>query len=102
MKRPDPVEQALEGLTAFRNGAGGPLVATELGAFLKNRSNLVVAKAAKIACQARATGLVSDLMEAFHRFMKNPSKLDIGCAATTEIVGALYELDYVEPEIYLL
>jgi hypothetical protein len=102
MKRPDPVEQALERLTAFKNGEGGPPVATELRAFLKNRSNLVVARAAKITCQARATGLVSDLMEAFHRFMKNPSKLDRGCVATTEIVGALYELDYVEPEIYLL
>jgi HEAT repeat protein len=102
MKRPDPVEQALEGLAAFKNGAGGLPVATELRTFLKNRSNLVVARAAKIACQARATGLVSDLIEAFHRFMKTPSKLDRGCAATTEIVGALYELDYVEPEIYLL
>jgi hypothetical protein len=33
--------------------------------------------------------------------MKDPSKLDKGCAATTEIVGALYELDYGEPDVYL-
>jgi len=50
----------------------------------------------------RASELVPELLGAFHRLMENPSKLDKGCAATTEIVGALYELDYAEPEIYLL
>ena len=79
-----------------------PHVAAELKAFLKNRSNLVVAKAAKIASQMRATELVPELMGAFHRLMQNPSKLDKGCAATTEIAGALYALDYAEPELYML
>lgn len=102
MKKPDPVEQALDRLTVLKNEAGGPPVVAELKAFLKNRSNFVVAKAAKVACQARATELVPELMAAFHRFMENPSKLDKGCAATTEIVGALYELDHVEPEVYLI
>lgn len=102
MKKPDPVEQALDRLAALKNEAGGPSVAAELKAFLKNRSNLVVAKAAKIACQARATELFPELVRAFHRLMENPSKLDKGCAATTEIVGALHELDYAEPEVYLL
>jgi hypothetical protein len=102
LKKPDPVEQALDRLAALKNEAGGPAVAAELKAFLKNRSNLVVAKAAKIVCQARATELVAELVEAFYRLMKDPSKLDKGCAATTEIVGALYELDHAEPEVYLL
>lgn len=102
MKKPDPVEQALDRLTVLKNEAGSPPVVAELKAFLKNRSNLVVAKAAKVACQARATELVPELIAAFHRFMENPSKLDKGCAATTEIVGALYELDHVEPEVYLI
>jgi HEAT repeat protein len=102
LKKPDPVEQALDRLTVLKNEAAGPAVAAELKAFLKNRSNLVVARAAKIAGQARATELLSELMAAFDRFMANPSKLDKGCAATTEIVGALYELDHVEPEIYLI
>jgi HEAT repeat protein len=101
LKKPDPVEQALDRLAALKNAAGGPPVA-ELKTFLKNRSNLVVAKAARIACQLRAMELVPDLVAAFHRLMQNPSKLDKTCAATTEIVGALYELDYADPEIYLL
>jgi len=102
LKKPDPVEQALDRLAALKNEAGGPAVAAELKTFLKNRSNLVVAKAAKIAGQAGAAELVPELVGAFHRLMENPSKLDKGCAATTEIVGALHELDYPEPEVYLL
>ena len=102
MKKPDPIEKALDRLTALKNEAGGASVAAELKSFLENRSNLVVAKAAKIACLVRATELVSELVRAFHRLMVNPSKLDKGCAATTGIVGALYELDHAEPEIYLL
>jgi hypothetical protein len=77
-------------------------VVRELKAFLKNRSNLVVAKAAKIAGLKRATESVADLLAAFNRLMENPHKLDKGCAATIEIASTLYELDYVEPEIYLL
>ncbi|HEY6348209.1 MAG TPA: hypothetical protein VI636_02250 [Candidatus Angelobacter sp.] len=102
MKRPDPTEQALDRLSALRTQAGAPsAVAQELKGFLKNRSNLVVAKAAKIASELHCTELLPELVAAFHRFMGNPAKMDKGCAATTEIVAALYELDYIEPEIYL-
>jgi HEAT repeat protein len=102
LKKPDPVEQALDRLGALKGDAGDARVTPEVKTFLKNRSNLVVAKAAKVARQARSTELVPELVEAFHRLMQNPSKLDKGCAATTEIAGALYELDYAEPEIYML
>lgn len=61
----------------------------------------MVAKAAKIAGEKRAVELVPELVAAFRRLMENPSKLDKGCAATAAIVGALYALDYAEPEIYL-
>jgi hypothetical protein len=101
MKKPDPVEQALDRLAALKNEAGGAAVVAELKVFLKNRYNLVTAKAAKIAGQTRAMELIPELVAAFHRLMKDPSKLDKGCAATTEIVSALYEMDYAEPEVYL-
>jgi hypothetical protein len=101
MKKPDPVEQALDRLGSLRSESPAA-VTQELKAFLKNRSNLVVAKAAKIAGELHATDLIDDLLLALHRFMVNPQKLDKGCAATTEIVATLYEMDHVEPEIYLL
>jgi HEAT repeat protein len=102
MRRPDPIEQALHRLSALRRGAvSSDAAVSEIKAFLKNRSNLVVSKAAKVASEMRATGLVPDLMAAFQRFMKEPHKLDKGCAATAEIIGALYEMDHLEPEVYL-
>ncbi len=61
----------------------------------------MVAKAAKLAGELRLSGLIPDLVAAFDRLWVNPAKLDKRCAATTEIVNALYELDYTEPDIYL-
>ncbi|HXB20825.1 MAG TPA: HEAT repeat domain-containing protein [Candidatus Solibacter sp.] len=102
MKKPDPVEQALDRLSTLRSGDGPPSeVAQELKRFLGNRSSLVSAKAAKIAGELRSSQLVPDLVAAFERLMADPHKLDKGCAALTEIVAALYEMDYLEPEIYL-
>jgi HEAT repeat protein len=101
LKKPDPVEQALERLAVLKNEAGTRPLTAELKAFLKNRSNLVVARAAKIAGQSRATELAPDLVATFQRLMENPSKLDKTCAATTASVQALYEMEYTEPEIFL-
>jgi hypothetical protein len=101
MKKPDPTETALDRLASLRNEPLSPALTQELRAFLKNRSNLVIAKAAKIAGNTRIPELSPDLVDAFNRLMKNPAKLDKGCVALTAITDALYELDYVEPEIYL-
>jgi hypothetical protein len=100
MSKSDPIETALDRLGELR--LAPPEDATkELRTYLGNRSNLVVAKAAKIAAELRLSALIPDLVASFHRFMKNPQQLDKRCAAVTEITGALYEMDYREPEIYL-
>jgi HEAT repeat protein len=103
MKKPDPVEQALDRLSSLRSDAELSTAAIqELKTFLKGKSNQVVAKAARIAGELHASDLIDDLVAAFHRLMANPQKLDKGCAATTEIAAALYQMDYLEPEIYVL
>src|SRR6201999_1063758 len=66
----------------------------------KNRSNLVIAKAAKLVGELKLSELMPDLVAAFDRMWVNPAKLDKRCAAITEIVSALYELDYAEPDVY--
>lgn len=102
MKKPDPIEQALDRLSALKREASSPeAIAPELKKSLSNRSNLVVAKAAKIAGELHSSKSVPDLVAAFERLMVDPQKLDKACAAVTEIAGALHELDYLEPEIYL-
>jgi HEAT repeat protein len=100
MKKSDPIETALNRLGELRS-VEPDVAKEELRTYLGNRSNLVAAKAAKIAGELRISELIPDLAAAFNRFMKNPQQLDKRCAAITEIAGALYEMDYREPEIYL-
>lgn len=68
---------------------------------LASKSNLVVAKAARIAGEAHWTELAGDLAAAFDRLLKRGSELDKGCAALTAIARALYSLDYDGAGLYL-
>jgi HEAT repeat protein len=97
MRRRDPTEDALNSLSELRRQPDFE----QLRAFLSNRSNLVAAKAAKIAGDLGIAELVPDLAATFHRLMANPSKLDKGCAAVTAIVAALYSMDYDSADVYL-
>ncbi len=99
MTKADPVEQALNAIGELRALDDPKQVAVQLRAFLNNRSNLVVAKAAKVAGELRLS-LIPELAAAFDRMMVTPQKLDKRCAAVTEIASALYELDYTEPDVY--
>ena len=101
MKKPDDVELALDRLAALRSEPDRSMVAAELRKAVKDRSNLVVAKAASIAGELRITELMSDLVAAFVRLMANPAKLDKRCAATFAIAGGLHAMDYTESDIYL-
>lgn len=102
MSKPDPVQQALERLGELRHASLTDQVVGEIRQNLRNRSNLVIAKAAKVAGELRATALVPDLVASFHKLMTDPSRLDKRCAALTEIVTALYELDSDDPAPYLI
>ena len=101
MAKSDPVQTALERIAELRRADSPEEVTDELRKFLGNRSNLVVARAAKLAGELKLTALVPELVAAFERFFANAPKLDKRCAAITEIIAALYELDYSEPAPYL-
>ena len=101
MAKSDPIENALNELGELRDLRDPEAVCEQLRTYLRNRSNLVVAKAAKLVAELQLSTLIPELVTAFERFMANPAKLDKRCAAVTEIVGALYGFDYREPEIYL-
>jgi len=100
MSKSDPVEKALNALGELRHTNSPETVAKGLRVYLANKSNLVVAKAAKIAGELHTTELIPELVAAFERLMKDPQKLDKRCAAVTEIVAALHEMDYSEAEVY--
>jgi hypothetical protein len=96
----DPIEQALNRLAALKSVSGDDAFLAELRAFIANRSNLVIAKAAKLAGQRRLADLLPDLIAAFRKLITDAPRLDQRCAALTEIVAALYEMDYREPDVY--
>ena len=100
MKKPDPIEQILDRLSQLR-GEAKPVAVAELRHALRHRSNLVAAKAAKIGGELRLTELLPDLSECFERFMADPARLDKRCAAVTEVVTELYQMDCLDPAIYL-
>ena len=102
MRKVDPNERALVRLGELRHESLNAQVTEELRAALRDRSNLVVAKAAKVARELRATELLPEMVAAFDRLMVNASKLDKRCAAVTELVTAMYEMDYDEPQPYLV
>jgi hypothetical protein len=100
MGKADRTELALDRLGALKSETDDALQARELKSFLGDRSNLVIAKAAKIARELGLVQLVPELVQAFAKLMADAPRLDKRCAEVTEIVKALYEMDYCEPEVY--
>ena len=101
MARGDPTERVLDRLGELRHEEPTARVVEELRGALRNRSNLVVAKAAKAARELCATELLPEMVIGFNRLITDAPKLDKRCAAVTELVTTLYEMDYDEPEPYL-
>jgi len=101
MAKSDPIERALNRLGELHTAESSESVIDEIRGFLRNRSNLVVAKAAKVARELRIAALLPEMVAAFDKLMTNAPRLDKRCAATTELLTALYEMDYVEPAPYL-
>ena len=97
MAKSDPIERALDRLGELRAAEASDSVVEEIRGFLRSRSNLVIAKAAKVARELRIAGLVPEMLAVFDKLMTNAPKLDKRCAATTELLTALYELDYDDP-----
>jgi HEAT repeat protein len=100
MGKPDRTEQALERLSTLKTSTDDAPVVSELKRFLSDRSNLVVAKAAKVVRERSLVQLVPELVNAFQKLMSDAPRLDKRCAAVTEIAMALYEMDYIEPDVY--
>jgi len=94
-------EDCLEALHKLREDPDLTDARAAIAQFLAHKSNLLVAKAAKLAGEAGIESLEPQLVAAFHRFMKNPAVTDKGCEAKTEIVRALEAMGAAEPEVFL-
>ena len=94
-------EDCLEALSRLRDDPTAPAARAEIGQYLAHKSNAVVAKAAKLVGDFELQDLRPHLVEAFHRFMKDPAATDRGCAAKTAVVRALEAMATPEEAIYL-
>jgi len=101
MAQPRSTEECLDALSRLRENPTAPEARAELGTYLAHKSNVVVAKAAKLVAEFEIQDLEPQLVAAFHRFMKSPAVTDRGCAAKTEIVRALEALAAAEADVFL-
>ncbi len=95
------VEEQLEALKALR-GAGLNDTNTEaLRKALRNRVNVVAAKAAAIAAEIQAGSLIPDLVEAFARLLEKPKDTDPQCWGKNSVAQALKDLGHAESSVFL-
>jgi HEAT repeat protein len=69
---------------------------------LTHKNNFLVAKAAKLAADHNHRTLIPALLEAFSRFLKEGSETDPQCWAKNAIAKALCDLEYQEPDPFLV
>ncbi len=100
----EKIETRLKALAELgREDLRTPRVHDLLHKALASRKGPVVAQAARLARTAHATELIDALETAFERHRSDGVKTDKGCLAKQAIVGALYELDFEDPNdtVYL-
>jgi HEAT repeat protein len=94
------IEQHLEQIGALRTAPAAEAIPL-LRKALADRSNLVVAKAAKVAAESLHRELIPDLLAAFDRLFADPVKRDTQCWGKQGIAKALREIEYGEAAPYL-
>jgi HEAT repeat protein len=95
----DPVEAAMARLDdiPLHTSAGKAAFAKALAA----RSNLVVARAARLIGGAQWMDLNAEMASSFDRLMAKGAAADKGCAAMITIARVLVQLDYDGPDLFL-
>jgi|KBSSwiStaDraftv2_1062776.scaffolds.fasta_scaffold156907_4 hypothetical protein len=95
------LEEQLERLRLLRSSPPDAAAISDIRKSLQDRSNLVVAEAAKTATQLRMVELIPDLLAAYSRLFENPAKSDPKCWGKTAIIRALTAMDYSEAQPFL-
>jgi HEAT repeat protein len=95
----DPIESALAQLDEIPlHTAAGKTAFTKA---LAAKSNLIVAKAARLIGNAQWIDLNPEMVAAFDRMLAKGPALDKACAAMIAIARALVQSDYDAPDLYL-
>jgi alkylhydroperoxidase family enzyme len=95
------LEERLDQVKQFRGAAPSESIDAALRKALADRSNLVVAEAAKIVGEQSRAMLIPEMVAALDRLFDDPVKNDSKCWGKTAIVKALVALDYGESSGFL-
>jgi HEAT repeat protein len=95
------IEEHLEQIGRLRSATPAEAV-PPLRKALNDKTNLIIAKAAKIAGESLIRELIPDLLTAYNRlFEDDPAKRDPQCWGKNAIAKALREMEYGEAEPFL-
>ncbi|MBV8867556.1 MAG: hypothetical protein JO210_19310 [Acidobacteriaceae bacterium] len=95
------IEQQIESLKSLRAGGATEAAEIALRRALKDRVNVVVAKAASVTAELEILPLLPDLCAAFERMFRKPVETDPQCWAKNALSIALKHLGYAESEPFL-
>jgi len=95
------LEDRIEQLRQLRTHSAAAGTDTTLRKALTDRSNLIVAEAAKAASELHLSELIPDLLATFGRLFEEAVKSDPKCWGKTAIIKALAQLDYSESPPFL-
>ena len=101
MARSHKIQEQFEALGAVRRDPASAEARRALETAFDSRSNLLVAKAARLVGEARLAGWGPALEQAFQRFMTDPAKTDKGCEAKIEVVRALRAIEWPRADVFL-
>src|SRR6266850_1081151 len=95
------LEQRIDQLRELRGSPPNPERTSTLRTALEDRSNVVVAQAAKIAGELGLRELVPDLIAAFERMIDDGAKRDPQCRAKKAIISALKTMDHSDSSVFV-
>lgn len=93
MAKNQALNNKLEQIQQLRQAASTPQTVAELRKHLAAKTNVVVAKAARVTAEAELADLLPDLRAAFVHFMQNGEKTDKACIAKIALIKALRKLE---------
>jgi HEAT repeat protein len=95
------LEERIEQLRQLRSRTLDEEATAILRKSLRDRSNLIVAEAARAAGELRAAALIPDLLATFEKLFEDPVKTDTRCWGKTAIVKALTQLEHADGDPFL-
>ena len=95
------IENELDQMNELRSAPGSDATISALRKGLRDRINLIAAKAATITAELGLRELLPDLEKAFERFFQDPVRTDPQCWAKNAISKALKDLEYAEATLFL-